>query len=179
MTQKALLSRRVSSFNTELVLGRSDWPGKFFGWTRGVRSEINFSITERKFTCDMIKCALIHQGDHAYLITYLARLFYPFTTIVHDITSYKCVYPDPSCQLSLWEEITGAPGENPRVSTRRWLIHFTWVLSKNRTHELRTTAPSKPHNDHYDDKQGHSNRYVIGGGGVITKLWAPNPLACR
>ena len=28
------------------------------------------------------------------------------------------VYPNPPCQLSLWEE-TGAPGENPRLSAER------------------------------------------------------------
>ena len=41
---------------------------------------------------------------------------------------YQCVscYPNPPCQLSLWEE-TGAPGENPRLSTERWLTLFTWV----------------------------------------------------
>jgi hypothetical protein len=30
----------------------------------------------------------------------------------------NCVYPNPPCQLSLWEE-TGAPGENPRLSAER------------------------------------------------------------
>jgi hypothetical protein len=30
------------------------------------------------------------------------------------------IYPNPPCQLSLWEE-TGAPGENPRLSAERWL----------------------------------------------------------
>jgi hypothetical protein len=29
--------------------------------------------------------------------------------------------PNPPCQLSLWEE-TGVPGENPRLSTERWLF---------------------------------------------------------
>jgi hypothetical protein len=41
-----------------------------------------------------------------------------------------CVYPNPHCQLSLWEE-TGAPGENPQLSAKRWLTLFTWVRSKN------------------------------------------------
>ena len=46
-------------------------------------------------------------------------------------------YPNPPCQLSLWEE-TGAPGEKtPRLSAERWLTLFTWVRSENRTHELR------------------------------------------
>jgi hypothetical protein len=45
----------------------------------------------------------------------------------------NCVYPNPPCQLSLWEE-TGAPGENPRLSAERWLTLFTWVRSENRTH---------------------------------------------
>ena len=35
-------------------------------------------------------------------------------------------YPNPPCQLSLWEEI-GAPGENPRLSAKRWQTLFTWV----------------------------------------------------
>jgi hypothetical protein len=48
----------------------------------------------------------------------------------------NCVYPNPLCQLSLWEE-TGAPGENPRLSAERWLTLFTWVRSENRTHVLR------------------------------------------
>jgi hypothetical protein len=46
------------------------------------------------------------------------------------------VYPNPPCQLSLWEE-TGALGENPRLSTERWLILFARVRSGNRSHELR------------------------------------------
>jgi hypothetical protein len=36
-----------------------------------------------------------------------------------DITFLNYVYPNPPCQLSLWEE-TGAPGENPRLSAERW-----------------------------------------------------------
>jgi hypothetical protein len=48
----------------------------------------------------------------------------------------NCVYPNPPCQLSLWEE-TGAPGENPRLSAERWQPLFTWVRSENQTHELR------------------------------------------
>ena len=62
----------------------------------------------------------------------------------------NCVYPNPPCQLSLWEEI-GAPGENPRLSAERWLTLFTWVRGENPTHELRgemrllwPTAPPKP-----------------------------------
>jgi hypothetical protein len=62
----------------------------------------------------------------------------------------NCVYPNPPCQLSLWEE-TGAPGENPRLSAERWLTLYTRVRTENRTHELRgekalalTTATLKP-----------------------------------
>ena len=40
------------------------------------------------------------------------RLFI-FTTIMINYL-LNCVYPNPPCQLSLWEE-TGAPGENPRL----------------------------------------------------------------
>jgi hypothetical protein len=47
-----------------------------------------------------------------------------------------CVYPNPPCQLSLWEE-TGATGENPRLSAERWLTLFTWVRSETRTHALK------------------------------------------
>jgi hypothetical protein len=54
-------------------------------------------------------------------ITYL-RLFI-FTTIVILL---NCVYPNPPCQLSLWEE-TGAPGENPRLSAECWRTLFTRV----------------------------------------------------
>jgi hypothetical protein len=48
----------------------------------------------------------------------------------------NCVYPNPTCQLSLWEE-TGAPGENPRLSAERWPTLFTWVRSEKRAHNLR------------------------------------------
>jgi hypothetical protein len=33
---------------------------------------------------------------------------------------FNCVYPNPPCQLSLWEE-TGAPEENPRSQRRKAL----------------------------------------------------------
>jgi hypothetical protein len=37
------------------------------------------------------------------------------------------VYPNPPCQLSLWEE-TGVPGENPRLSAECWQTLFTCLL---------------------------------------------------
>jgi hypothetical protein len=40
------------------------------------------------------------------------------------------VYPNPPCQLPLWEE-TGALGENPRLSAERWPTLFIWVRSEN------------------------------------------------
>ena len=45
------------------------------------------------------------------------RLFI-FTTIIVILLSYNYVYPNPACQLSLWEE-TGGRGENPRLSAER------------------------------------------------------------
>jgi hypothetical protein len=42
-------------------------------------------------------------------------LLIPNCTRHRMITYTNCVYPNPSCQLSLWEE-TGAPGENPQLS---------------------------------------------------------------
>ena len=36
----------------------------------------------------------------------------------------NCVYANPPCQLSLWEE-TGAPGENPRLSAESLPRIFT------------------------------------------------------
>ena len=58
--------------------------------------------------------------DYIKYHDYLCYLLSP------DYLSYKqlryyflsCVYPNPPCQLSLWEE-TGAPGENPRLSAER------------------------------------------------------------
>jgi hypothetical protein len=71
---------------------------------------------------------------YTYLITYLAWTFLSLQQLWYYFLN--CVYPNPPCQLSLWEE-TGEPGENPRLSTDRWLTLFTWVRSENRTHELR------------------------------------------
>jgi uncharacterized C2H2 Zn-finger protein len=69
-------------------------------------------------------------------VTYLVYTIYLY--INWDITflTVNCVYPNPPCQLSLWEE-TGVPGENPRLSTERWQTLFTWVCSENRTYGLR------------------------------------------
>jgi hypothetical protein len=55
----------------------------------------------------------------------------------------NCVYSNPPCQLSLWEE-TGAPGENSRLSTERWLTLFTSVRNENQTHELRGERRALP-----------------------------------
>jgi hypothetical protein len=57
------------------------------------------------------------------------------------------VYPNPSYQLSLWEE-TRAPGENPRLSTERWLFSNESVarieLTNSEVKALAlTTAPQK------------------------------------
>jgi hypothetical protein len=41
-----------------------------------------------------------------------------FVIIIIIIIIINCVYPNPACQLSLWEG-TGAPGENPRLSAER------------------------------------------------------------
>ena len=41
------------------------------------------------------------------------------------------VYPNPLCQLSLWEE-TGAPRKNPRHSVEYSQTLVTWVRSENR-----------------------------------------------
>ena len=46
------------------------------------------------------------------------------------------VYPNPPCQLVMWEE-TGAPGVNSRLSAERWQTFFARVHSENRTHDLR------------------------------------------
>jgi hypothetical protein len=45
---------------------------------------------------------------------------YIITLYLYNNCDYflNCVYPNPPCQLSLWEE-TGAPGENPRLSAER------------------------------------------------------------
>jgi hypothetical protein len=51
-----------------------------------------------------------------YTYNYILSLdwFYLYNNC--DMTFFvKCVYPNPPCQLSLWEE-TEAPGENPRLS---------------------------------------------------------------
>jgi hypothetical protein len=61
------------------------------------------------------------------VLTHVEQLWYSFPNYV---------YPNPPCQLFLWEE-TVAPGENPQLSAERWLTLFTWVHSKNRTHNLR------------------------------------------
>jgi hypothetical protein len=76
----------------------------------------------------------LHQVYYAYLY-YLLSLDYLF---LQQLWYYfpNCVYPNPPCQLSLWEE-TGAPGENPRLLAEHWLTLFTWVRSENPTHDLR------------------------------------------
>jgi hypothetical protein len=80
----------------------------------------------------MFKCTL-HQvlrlPNYILSLDYLSlqQLWYYFL---------NCVYPNPPCQLSLWEE-TGAPGENPRLSAElRWQTLFTRARSENRTHVL-------------------------------------------
>jgi hypothetical protein len=55
------------------------------------------------------------------LANYILSLdYFIFTTIVILLSELQ-VYPNPPCQLSLWEE-TGAPGENVRLSTERSLF---------------------------------------------------------
>jgi hypothetical protein len=50
-------------------------------------------------------------------VTCLAWTIYLYNN--RDISyTYNYVYPNPLCQLALWEE-TGAPGENPRLSAER------------------------------------------------------------
>jgi hypothetical protein len=46
--------------------------------------------------------------------------YYAYYLSLQQLRYYfpNCVYPNPSCQLSMWEE-TGAPGENPRLSAER------------------------------------------------------------
>jgi hypothetical protein len=78
---------------------------------------------------DMVKCAqVLHLPNYIHSLDYLSsqQLWYYFL---------NCVYPNPPCQLSLWEE-TGASGENPWLLAERWLTLFTWVRSENQTHEL-------------------------------------------
>jgi hypothetical protein len=41
----------------------------------------------------------------------------------------NCVYPNPPCQLSLWEE-TGAPGENPRLFSQESVARFEPTISE-------------------------------------------------
>jgi hypothetical protein len=53
---------------------------------------------------------------YAYLITYLAWTILSLQQLWYYFLN--CVYLNPPCQLSLWEE-TGVPGENPRLSTER------------------------------------------------------------
>ena len=73
----------------------------------------------------------LHQVYYAYLC-YLLSLDY---LSLQQLWYYflNCVYPNPPCQLSLWEE-TRAPGENPRLSAERWQTLFR---GENRTHDLR------------------------------------------
>jgi hypothetical protein len=85
---------------------------------------INISTAQISLHVDMVKYA-IHLLD-----------YFIFTTIQWYYFLNRCVYPNPPCQLPLWEE-TGALGENPRLSAERWLTLFTWVRSENRTHDLR------------------------------------------
>ena len=69
----------------------------------------------------MIKCALhvLYLYLYNYLLTYLLSLgYFILTTIMILLFLINCVYRNPPCQLSLWEE-TGAPGENPRLSAER------------------------------------------------------------
>ena len=68
------------------------------------------------------------------LPTKLSKTIYFYNNC--DITFLTMFYPNPPCQLSLWEE-TRAPGENPRLSAERWQTLFTWVHSESRTHDLR------------------------------------------
>jgi hypothetical protein len=81
-----------------------------------------FSVTDYIKYYDYLICYLLSLD---YLSLQQSRYYFP-----------NCVYPNPPCQLSLWEE-TGAPGENPRLSAERWPTLFTWVRSENRTHDLR------------------------------------------
>jgi hypothetical protein len=76
--------------------------------------------------------------DYIKYYAYWSYLLNPDYVSLQQLWYYflNCVYPNPPCQLSLWEE-TGAPGENPRLSVERWLTLFTWVRSVNRTHDLR------------------------------------------
>jgi hypothetical protein len=62
-------------------------------------------------------------------IKYYAYLCYLFSLdylSLYNNCDYllNCVYPNPPCQLALWEE-TGAPGENPRLLAERRATLFT------------------------------------------------------
>ena len=49
------------------------------------------------------------------------RLQTSLVLLIPNCTRHRMItytYPNPPCQLSLWEE-TGAPGENPRLSAER------------------------------------------------------------
>ena len=63
---------------------------------------------------------------YTYTYNYLLSLdYFILTTIMILLFLINCVYPNPLCQLSLWEE-TGAPWENPRLSAERWPTLFTY-----------------------------------------------------
>jgi hypothetical protein len=72
-----------------------------------------------------------HRGSSVTdYIKYYAYLYYLLLDylFLQQLWCYfpNYVYPNPPCQLFLWEE-TGAPGENPRLSAERWRTLFTWV----------------------------------------------------
>jgi hypothetical protein len=97
--------------------------------TKKITKKIYKKKINKKFTWSnslYIKC-------YAYLITYLAWTILSLQQLWYYFLN--CVYPNPPCQLSLWEE-TGVPGENQRLSAERWLTLFTWARSENRTHVL-------------------------------------------
>jgi hypothetical protein len=78
--------------------------------------------------CSILFSSILQQPERFYA----CRLFYLYSNC--DISFLiNCVYPNPPCQLSLWEE-TWAPGETHDF---RWLTLFTWVRSENQTHVLR------------------------------------------
>ena len=85
----------------------------------------------------------IHTHIHTYIHTYIHMLFsslpirdfsvadyinylsylLSLTIYIHIFNFvfiiFLTIYPNPPCQLSLWEE-TGEPGENPRLSAECW-----------------------------------------------------------
>ena len=72
---------------------------------------------------------------YAYLYYLLSLDYLSLQQLWYYFPNY--VYPNPRCQLSLWEET----GEKPRLSAERWQTLFTWdhtwVHSETRTQDLR------------------------------------------